>query len=960
MSHKKAKVYGMSAPFVNIGLNAPAVTSATRAPITSDHGTIGDVWVNRTSAISYILTQNVGGTFTWSVSSAGSGDLDTLTGDGGGAITPAAGNITLAGGTNITSAGAGNTITFNLDGAITLATSVTSPLYLAAAGMEIRAAAANDITLQMGDAVGANVIDFEDSASATVASLNSNGQFSAVNLDGIIGAVTPAAITGTTITGSTSITSPIYTTAAGVDTNINSAAGQNIIIQMGDNAGANRVSFEDSDSAEVFSIDSNGALSTLTALTVAGAFTQTAGAVLIGQDNAANAIDIGGGNVARAMTIASGAALHTLAIGSASAGAMSIDTAAGISLDAATASNFTVTGAAADLTLNSSAGSVNITGAEAVADAIVIDASDGAGGVQIQAGTGGVLIGNEADTTTLDLGNFAPTASRTISIGGGTVVTAAVTDTVDVGPDGATTNANSIKTVNINTGGVTLGEVLTNVATGAVTSGTHTTEIATGNRAAGTMALNLMTGTGTKTLSIGNADGLTTTGILGPANINASQNNNTAINSGTSTGTVTIGNGAAGAITVDTAAGISLDAATASNITVSAGALDIDSSGQLQINSSAGTIDIGNDAVAQNMNFGTGAAQRDIIIGNVSGTTSISLNVGTGNFALEGDTTSTYAISNVGVNTGQVDLAGGTGARTINIAGGGTGIKTVNIAAAATADIVTIGTTTGAGSLTLAAGTGEITMSGTVKEITSEFTTRSGDSITFTQSPIVQTSSASGGLPLSGSGNINIISFQDGVFMEQFLIGGGMSLTNPRMDGTGLSCALDQTLGDGVEYNFGAPRTNSRHAFTIGTSAAFFFEVRFSAVDISAGTPFVIGFRKSEANVQAMIDYTDYATIGLNTASSTTEVVLMTELNSGGQTITNTTDLWGGDGAANTLRVLVSAAGVVTYTINGAAPSATAAFTFDNADVICPFIRYVQGADLSLVHLISMKVGFQA
>jgi hypothetical protein len=217
------------------------------------------------------------------------------------------------------------------------------------------------------------------------------------------------------------------------------------------------------------------------------------------------------------------------------------------------------------------------------ASAQVIDIANGASAanstVRILSGTGTagagqILLGNNTRVTVASLADVAPAASRTTTVGGGTITTA-VTDTIDIGPDGATTNAGATKTVNVNTGGVTLGSVLTNIATGAVTSGTHTTAIATGNRAAGTMAVNLLTGTGTKTLNIGNADGLTTTNILGPHNINVSQNNNTAINSGTSTGTVTIGNSLASAITIDTAAGISLDAATASNFTVTGAGADL-------------------------------------------------------------------------------------------------------------------------------------------------------------------------------------------------------------------------------------------------------------------------------------------------------------------------------------------------------------------------------------------------
>ena len=233
-------------------------------------------------------------------------------------------------------------------------------------------------------------------------------------------------------------------------------------------------------------------------------------------------------------------------------------------------------GAGLDTLITNTSGSVSIDAGESAADAFVVNASGAAGGVQLQAGTGGVLIGNQADCTTLDLGNFAPTASRTITVGGGTVVTASVTDTIDIAPDGATTNADSVKTLNLNAGGVTTGQVLTNIASGTITSGTHTTSIVTGNVAAGTVALNVMTGTGTKTFNVGNADASTTLNLDTITNIADSVNANTKINTGTSTGTVTIGNAAAGAITVDSSAGISIDAATASNFACAAGDMTVD------------------------------------------------------------------------------------------------------------------------------------------------------------------------------------------------------------------------------------------------------------------------------------------------------------------------------------------------------------------------------------------------
>ena len=591
----------------------PSPIVALRAPLTTDLGyPIGQRWINTAAGTAYTMTGSAAGAATWALSSPGASDVDTIN-----SLPPVAGDILIDGGTNITDVNAGNTVTLNLDAAITLATSVTSPLYTSAAALDITAPAGSDITIQMGDAAGANIVEFEDSASAVVGSIDSDGYATFVGIDGLIGSVTPAAIVGTTVTGNTSVITQLYTAPAATDLQITSIAGQDIHIQMGDNAGANYVYFDDSDGAAVFSLDSNGDFGALAGLTVAG------GAASINDNSNFNT------------SINTGTSTGTVVIGSANAGVVTADSGAGISLDAALASNFTVTGASEDLTLGATGGSINITATEAAADAIVINASDAGsgmtldcgtsgfsldstgtsnitvtaagldlslqgvggavnmtstqaendaiyieasaanGGVQILAGSGGIRLGDQADCTGITIGNIAPTANRNITIGSGTVVTAAVTDTINVGTGGATTNANSIKTVNINTGGVAVGQVLTHIASGAVTSGTHTTNIATGARAAGTMALNLMTGTGVKNCNLGNADGLTVFSVNGAIAINTSVNQNTTIGVGTSTGDIYLGNALAGVITLDTAAGISLDAATASNFTVSSAGEDL-------------------------------------------------------------------------------------------------------------------------------------------------------------------------------------------------------------------------------------------------------------------------------------------------------------------------------------------------------------------------------------------------
>jgi hypothetical protein len=326
------------------------------------------------------------------------------------------------------------------------------------------------------------------------------------------------------------------------------------------------------------------------------------------------------------------------------------------------------------------------------------------------AGAGTLAMGNNTRVTVAGMCDIAPAASRTVTVGGGTVVVAAVTDTIDIGPDGATTNANSVKTVNVNTGGVTLGQVLTNIASGAVTSGTHTTSIASGNRAAGTMLVNLLTGTGTKSMAAGNADGLTTFGFKGPFNLNVSQNNNTAINSGTSTGTVTIGNALAGAIAVDTASTLTVGSATSTGA-FTFGACTA-AGGQTVNISSASTI-AGTNVVnvlagatpgaSQTFNLMTGVGTAgtyavNILTGASTGTTQTVL-VGTGSartdITLGGTGANVMAINNT-TTTGTVSIGNAMTSGTIQIGG----------AAQTGATAIIIGNSTAAGGATFQFGNG--------------------------------------------------------------------------------------------------------------------------------------------------------------------------------------------------------------------------------------------------------------
>ena len=217
----------------------------------------------------------------------------------------------------------------------------------------------------------------------------------------------------------------------------------------------------------------------------------------------------------------------------------------------------------------------------------------------------------------------------------------------------------------------------------------------------------------------------------------------------------------------------------------------------------------------------------------------------------------------------------------------------------------------------------------------------SATNLTFTQSPLLQSNANTGAAPTGSTGDVNLMILQDGEIMEQFIMGAGQTIIAPRMAAAGLLVSLDLTDDEGAEYNWGA-RSNAKNIFTIGTSPAFKLEWTFTLADVTGCDPVGIGFRKVEANNGTLESYTDFAFIGVSESDNSGTITLKTRLNSGAVTNTDTTDAWA-DGETHTLAILVSAAGVVTYEIDGAAPTATAAFTFDSTDEVMPFFHGLHG-----------------
>lgn len=200
------------------------------------------------------------------------------------------------------------------------------------------------------------------------------------------------------------------------------------------------------------------------------------------------------------------------------------------------------------------------------------------------------------------------------------------------------------------------------------------------------------------------------------------------------------------------------------------------------------------------------------------------------------------------------------------------------------------------------------------------------------------TSKVAGGAASGTAGDTNVMMLPSTAFEYNIL--GTQTITAPSLTSVGLNIAMDQTDNDGVQITEGITG-KSRRAFTVGTSNAFFLRVKFKIGDVSGTDDCAVGFRKAEAYQAAIDNYDEMAALNVIFGDINIETIL----NNAATTTTDTTDNWA-DGATKELKVKVSKTGVVTYEIDGVAPTTTAAFTFDNGEVVVPFMYFLNSADL--------------
>lgn len=207
-----------------------------------------------------------------------------------------------------------------------------------------------------------------------------------------------------------------------------------------------------------------------------------------------------------------------------------------------------------------------------------------------------------------------------------------------------------------------------------------------------------------------------------------------------------------------------------------------------------------------------------------------------------------------------------------------------------------------------------------------------------------------GGAAGGTTGNENVMVFGENIFEYHVL--GTQTILAPSISASGLVADLDDTDNDGLEISQGIT-ARSPAAFTVGTDA-FYLKVKFLIEDVSGTDDCAVGFRGDEAYQAAIDDYNDMA--ALNVISGA--IYIETIDDNAATTSTDTTDTWG-DGETKTLGVFVDTDGAVTYTIDGSAPSTTAAHSIDSGDVVVPFLYFLNASDVSDLTIVSWECGAQ-
>lgn len=321
-------LYGFPQPLTQV---FPAPIRAQRAPTTADISyPIGQLWVDEAGDDYYGLVDVTAGVATWNVLASSPGNVDTLTGDSGGAITPVAGNISLLGtASEITTTGTAGTITFSLP------TTMVAPGTLQVTGLLTGDAGATVSGGALTLNSGTNAINVSSDASATTINVGTGAAAKTLTLGstnttstttiacGTGGvAVGTSANAHTSTFGSTNTTSATTVQSGSGALNITSTNGAMTLasgtgeIDISADAAATTVKMATGAGAKTLTLGSTNTTSTSTLQSGSGGITVAAtnGAVTV--TSGTGAMNISADAAATTVNLSTGAAVKTLTVGS--------------------------------------------------------------------------------------------------------------------------------------------------------------------------------------------------------------------------------------------------------------------------------------------------------------------------------------------------------------------------------------------------------------------------------------------------------------------------------------------------------------------------------------------------------------------------------------------------------------------------------------------------------------------
>ena len=206
----------------------------------------------------------------------------------------------------------------------------------------------------------------------------------------------------------------------------------------------------------------------------------------------------------------------------------------------------------------------------------------------------------------------------------------------------------------------------------------------------------------------------------------------------------------------------------------------------------------------------------------------------------------------------------------------------------------------------------------------------------------------SDGTAFSGAtGEINQWGFRCGNTLAVHAIG-TQTLLAPALNAAGLDVSGDQLNNDGWSIrgrSASALGALNKDNFIVGTSAAFYFKVKFSIADVSGIDDLRCGFAKVEAHNADPDGLDELAAMHVVSGDIKTTTII----NNASTVTTDLTNPSSGDwadAATHTFKILVSAAGVVTYELDDTAPTGAVAYTFDDGEVVTPYWFHRHDAEL--------------